>query len=213
MDEISFEERIKISKNGFEKKKLIINPERKKIDEDAPVEISSKVFVPLAQNIKLVKKLKKKQQTGPLDPRFSKHATEDIHGAYETPYGFINDLRKNELEKLYAKRRSKNITDEEYEQVQKEISKVTNQLNISGRKKKLDEAKEIYKKRQLENAEKGIKPSFPNSKQLKTIIKEKDMEELSKNKKKLQKVLKRKKTKEHTKENSKKMPFRRIKKD
>ena len=60
----------------------------------------------------------------PIDPRFTKYATEDIHGAYETPYGFINDLTKNELEKLYQIRRKKNITDEEYEEVQKQISKI-----------------------------------------------------------------------------------------
>ena len=34
MDELSFEDRIRISKNGFEKKKLIVNPTRKKIDDN-----------------------------------------------------------------------------------------------------------------------------------------------------------------------------------
>ena len=84
---------------------------------------------------------------------------------------------------------------------------------MKDKKKKLEDAKEVYKQKQLENAEKGIRPSFPNSKNLKSIIKEKEMEELSKNKKKLQKVLKRKKMKEFSKENSKRIPARRIQKE
>jgi hypothetical protein len=134
MDELSFEKRLKLSKDGYENRKdLIINPEKKRKDDDAPLETSSKMLVPRFQNIKLVKKQKENKKR-PIDPRFTSYATEKIRGAYETPYAFLDDMRRSELEKLYEMRRQEDLEDWEYDEIQKKISKLVkkkSKLNFS----------------------------------------------------------------------------------
>jgi hypothetical protein len=134
MDELSFEKRLKLSKDGYENRKdLIINPEKKRKDDDAPLETSSKMLVPRFQNIKLVKKQKENKKR-PIDPRFTSYATEKIRGAYETPYAFLDDMRRSELEKLYEMRRQEDLEDWEFDEIQKKISKLVkkkSKLNFS----------------------------------------------------------------------------------
>jgi hypothetical protein len=180
-----------------------------RVDKNAPREISSKIFVPKVKQLDFGVSLPK-----PKDPRFDHGSVDSREKSpnFVSPYRFLVDLQKNEINHLKeVRKRKRDEGDEEAMfNVDRAISKKSTALNNIKKSDKLKEIRRNFKKEQIKQIAEGKTPYYINTKKIKELS-SRQRETNLKSQGKLEEYERRKQVKKNMKENAFKPPLRKEK--
>ncbi|KAJ3203728.1 rRNA biogenesis protein rrp36, partial [Clydaea vesicula] len=184
----------KRNEKGFEKDgKSSKQKVTKRVDKNAPTEVTSKRQVKRFRNVVDVKKKVVR------DPRFDPSTGKFNPDLFNRSYGFVNDLEAKELAKLKEEVKKKKLKGLDVEELQKAIQKLESKRISKEKSEALNSIKRNWKKSETELVKKGKNPYYLKKGEVKKLelveqfksMKDKDMDKF------LQKRRQRNAAKEH----------------
>lgn len=155
---------------------------KKKRSKSEPPELSAKIRVgPFKAKIHNFKK-----RPEPRDPRFDSLSGEFNPTLFRRSYGFINEIRMKEIEKL-KKQISKEKDEDEKERLRKALNILQSKVALEKREEQIQQIKSKHRKEQIERIKQGKNPYFLSKRKLNELAKsntsEKNRKKRKRNKK------------------------------
>uniref|UniRef100_A0A914QQ37 rRNA biogenesis protein RRP36 n=1 Tax=Panagrolaimus davidi TaxID=227884 RepID=A0A914QQ37_9BILA len=169
----------------------------KKKSRHAPREMSSKIPVSVHRTIdpNAINHSRRK-----FDPRFSERSGTYYENEFRNDYGFIDDLRKNDIQKLNTAMKNAK-SKKEKEKIKDLIGRLKSQQKSVEERDLWRETKNDLLTNNIDRMNQGLKPVFVNNKQMKEKFKAKKLGKIeeTQGKKGLEKYLKKKEKRESKK--------------